>query len=597
MKRYLKTGISAALAASLLFPAALPAHAAASFNDIENSFAKDAINELVEKGILNGKGEGTFDPTANIKRQDFAIILAKALNLDVSSAPATATFSDVPTDHYAYKYVEAAAKAGLISGMGGGNFGSGQNLTREQMATLFVRSLGVDVTGKADILRFSDADRISSWAQDAVGYAVELGLMNGAGNNTFNPQGNAEREQVALVASKFLKAAEPVIALTFSSSAASISTVQLSFSRELEALSADQVRVAVKATGESVSVSSAALSADKKSATLSLAELKPGTTYTVTYAAKTVEFTTPDAELELSPSSLTIGLGGRASFTAKLMFRIGSSEVQLDEPIQWSASSGTIDQSGNFTGNSAGSATITATSGKYQATATVTVNQPVYAPPVDLIPPVITESSSAEEGILFVGDTVYATSNESGAIYMIGLGLLEGTPTVSYFESLLTSAPNMAKKQLATAGTRVNFETDTLSAGSYYLFAVDASGNISESRTVDLTLDQTPPVISGVSHEQFFYFGNPIPVSLNESGTVYLLENDSSLLDSPTVTDLEAFITASRGIKQATVENAVSLNTSALSYNSANHWYAIIAVDDAGNVSSPILVSLYPDLV
>ncbi|MHA2856337.1 S-layer homology domain-containing protein [Paenibacillus lautus] len=196
--------------AALLSACAFPAHAApTSLTDISNSYAKDAILELVDKGIINGKGNGTFDPTGKIYRQDFAIILAKALSLDVTSAPPSPTFSDIPATHYSYKFVEAAVKAGLIKGQGNGEFGLGENLSRQDMAVLFIRALGVDASGKAaeqGKLNFSDAASISNYAKDAVAAAVELKLLNGLTDGSFNPAGSADRQSVALVASRFLKA-------------------------------------------------------------------------------------------------------------------------------------------------------------------------------------------------------------------------------------------------------------------------------------------------------------------------------------------------------------------------------------------------------
>lgn len=203
-KSLTKVMTTAALMSALSLPASA---AAATLSDINGSFAKDAILELAEKGIINGKGDGKFDPTGNISRQDFAIILAKAMNLDLSTAPATATFSDVPSSHYAFAAVEAAVKAGLIKGTGNGEFGFGQNLSRQDMAVLFVRALGQEAfaAGKGSGLKFSDAHQISDYAKDAVAAAVELRLLNGTPNGMFNPTGSAERQQVALVASKFLK--------------------------------------------------------------------------------------------------------------------------------------------------------------------------------------------------------------------------------------------------------------------------------------------------------------------------------------------------------------------------------------------------------
>ncbi|WP_218828207.1 S-layer homology domain-containing protein [Paenibacillus sp. SSG-1] len=199
---------SAALLSAIAVPAVSAETATTPFSDIAGSYAKDAINELVEKGIVNGKGDGKFDPTGKIERQDFAIILAKALGLDVSSTPTSPTFSDVPSDSYAYASVEAAVKAGLIKGQGNGTFGTGSNLSRQDMAVLFVRALGVDAQGKGSILKFSDASSISDYAKDAVAVAVGFGLFNGGTDGKFDPKGGAAREEVALVASRFFDAKE-----------------------------------------------------------------------------------------------------------------------------------------------------------------------------------------------------------------------------------------------------------------------------------------------------------------------------------------------------------------------------------------------------
>ncbi|NGZ77229.1 S-layer homology domain-containing protein [Saccharibacillus alkalitolerans] len=203
-----KSILASILTLPLLAGFAAPSQAAVEFRDIQNSYAKDAINQLVEAGILNGVGSGQFNPTGKITRQDFAIILAKALNLDTNSAPLTPTFSDVPASHYSYKFVEAAVAAELIKGTGGGEFGFGQGLSRQDMAVLFTRALGVDPAGKGENLKFADADAISKYARDAVGYAVEAQLMSSMPGNQFAPTGLAERQQVALVTQRFLKTAE-----------------------------------------------------------------------------------------------------------------------------------------------------------------------------------------------------------------------------------------------------------------------------------------------------------------------------------------------------------------------------------------------------
>lgn len=171
--------------------------------DIEGTYAKEAILELVEKGIITGDANGNFNPTSRISRQDFASILAKSLELDTSSSPVNATFTDVPVNLYSYANVEEAVKAVLISGNVEEKFGTNTNLTREDMATLFVQALGAETNGYGEKLSFAHNDYNSEWSQDAVAAAVELGLMIDKSTNSFDPQLVAEREQVAQIANKY----------------------------------------------------------------------------------------------------------------------------------------------------------------------------------------------------------------------------------------------------------------------------------------------------------------------------------------------------------------------------------------------------------
>ncbi|WP_078552904.1 S-layer homology domain-containing protein [Bacillus alkalicellulosilyticus] len=92
--------------------------------DIEGFNAKDSILKVVEEGIITGDANGYFNLSRNITIQDSAIILAKSLELENSSSSVTATFLDSSA------FLEAAVKAGLISGTGVCNFEINANLTR-----------------------------------------------------------------------------------------------------------------------------------------------------------------------------------------------------------------------------------------------------------------------------------------------------------------------------------------------------------------------------------------------------------------------------------------------------------------------------------
>ncbi len=206
--------ISSLLAITLLAaPLASPkANAAALFSDINNSYAKEAILELLNKGIISGIGDNRFDPSGQLKRQDFAIILAKTLSLDTTTIPSVPTFSDVPKSSYAYNAVEAVYQAGWINGLGNGRFAAGSPLSRQDMIVIFVRALGIEASDKSSFLPFADSAKIADYAKAPVAAALEYGLIQGEGGNLFNPAANADRQSVALVASKFIKVKEAAAA-------------------------------------------------------------------------------------------------------------------------------------------------------------------------------------------------------------------------------------------------------------------------------------------------------------------------------------------------------------------------------------------------
>ncbi|WP_426451763.1 Ig-like domain-containing protein [Paenibacillus sp. S-38] len=183
-----------------------------AFTDIEHSYAKGTIEQLVEAGIVEGVGEGQFNPAGRMSRQDFVIILTRALGLDISNPPSAPTFTDIPEQHYAYPYIEAAVKAGLVSGMGEGRFGGAQPLTRQDMAVIFAASLeDAAPAGAAASVTFQDAEAIAEYAKAAVAKAAELGLIEGGDDGRFRPLDEADRQAVAMVAGRFLQRAPHTI--------------------------------------------------------------------------------------------------------------------------------------------------------------------------------------------------------------------------------------------------------------------------------------------------------------------------------------------------------------------------------------------------
>lgn len=114
--------------------------AAGSFSDTKGHWADAYITGLQRAGIVNGAGNGKFNPNQEITRAEMAAILARVLDM---SAPASAAqFSDL-SNHWAADSIEQLSRAGIVSGMGDGKFAPNDTATRNQSVTIIMRMLNI----------------------------------------------------------------------------------------------------------------------------------------------------------------------------------------------------------------------------------------------------------------------------------------------------------------------------------------------------------------------------------------------------------------------------------------------------------------------
>ena len=181
---------------------ALTGEARATFSDVPSGhWAFNAVEAMAQLGIVNGRGGGIFDPSSNMTRADFVTVTGRYHGADSSAAKESA-FSDVPNGMYYTPYTAWAADAGIVSGYGGGLFGPGDNITRAQMARVIVsyaEYAGISLPDSGDRSKFADDGAIPTWASEYVYKARNAGLINGKGNNLFDPSGLATRAEVCMV--------------------------------------------------------------------------------------------------------------------------------------------------------------------------------------------------------------------------------------------------------------------------------------------------------------------------------------------------------------------------------------------------------------
>lgn len=171
------------------------------FSDLNSvSWAKDSIMHLAKMGVINGESEGEFNPEGLVTREQF--IKMAVLLFDIPINNAKADFSDVNTSDWFYAYVGAAQKVGITSGTGNGAFGTGRNITRQEMAAIVYRC--VNILNKklynVKIQRsFADEESIDEYAVQAV-YAMQMaGVITGIDDNSFYPTQFANRAQAAKI--------------------------------------------------------------------------------------------------------------------------------------------------------------------------------------------------------------------------------------------------------------------------------------------------------------------------------------------------------------------------------------------------------------
>ncbi|OPZ94493.1 MAG: Endo-1,4-beta-xylanase A precursor [Firmicutes bacterium ADurb.Bin419] len=167
------------------------------------AWAKNQIEVLASKGIINGTSETTFNPQAAITRADFMVLLVKALDLN---ATVDSNFDDIPADAYYYKQIGIAKKLGITTGVGNNLYKPKDQITRQDMMVLISRALlvsgKISSEGTADVIaKYTDKDQVASYAVTGVATLVKEGIVVGS-NNIINPKGNASRAELAAIVYK-----------------------------------------------------------------------------------------------------------------------------------------------------------------------------------------------------------------------------------------------------------------------------------------------------------------------------------------------------------------------------------------------------------
>jgi len=173
------------------------------FPDVkETDWFYEAVQYCAQRGYITGYESGKFGPADPLKRQDFVLILARIVGVDlVSYGEADSELTDVVKGSYYAGAVNWAVANNIITGYDNGKFGVGDPITREQVATILYRYMGspalTDV--EATLASFNDAGSISDFAKNGMVWAIQNGVISGKNPTTLAPTATASRAEIATI--------------------------------------------------------------------------------------------------------------------------------------------------------------------------------------------------------------------------------------------------------------------------------------------------------------------------------------------------------------------------------------------------------------
>lgn len=170
--------------------------------DLQGHWAKEQISEAIQQCLANGYPDHTFQPDQSISREEFTVMLVRALQLEGNADKLT--FADNNTiGDWAQPAISLAVKAGIVNGYEYGSFRPGAEISRAEMAAMIVRALNMEVQVNRTTSFVDDAD-IPALAKGYVAAAVRKGIIRGRDSNQFAPNENASRAEAVVMLLRML---------------------------------------------------------------------------------------------------------------------------------------------------------------------------------------------------------------------------------------------------------------------------------------------------------------------------------------------------------------------------------------------------------
>ncbi|MPM20162.1 hypothetical protein SDC9_66591 [bioreactor metagenome] len=183
-----------------------------TFSDIMGSEGCSSVEALAERGILSGRGDGTFDPGSTMTRAEFCACTVRALGLTPSL---DGRFSDVAADSWYAGYVGTAARYGIVNGVTETSFSPAAFITRQEAAVMLARAAKLtglvtevdDAAATRLLAAFDDNRQVALWAKESLAFCYGAGIFDD-GEMEIRPKAAIMRMEVAQALFRLLSCAE-----------------------------------------------------------------------------------------------------------------------------------------------------------------------------------------------------------------------------------------------------------------------------------------------------------------------------------------------------------------------------------------------------
>lgn len=172
-----------------------------NYSDITKHWAKDGMYKLSYMEILNGFIDGTMKPDKTITRDEFIVMMTRAIDLPMVETY-DLYYQDITSEHWSYRYIQAAKSAGLIDIFSDSKLNPTKIITREEMAVI-AANVVKDIPQSIPSRSFIDLNSSYKY-MDSIRIVTGLGIINGVPGGYFKPYGNASRAEAAVIIQRIL---------------------------------------------------------------------------------------------------------------------------------------------------------------------------------------------------------------------------------------------------------------------------------------------------------------------------------------------------------------------------------------------------------